>query len=50
MLYREGERIEEAEELERDLLKRLVYADPDPPIIRQLRRSQASWASDIRPK
>ena len=44
-LYRKIGRDEEAREIEAELLKLLAYADPDHPILRQLRATQALAAS-----
>ena len=44
-LYRKIGRDEEAREIEAELLKLLAYADPDHPILRQLRATQALAAA-----
>jgi len=41
-LYRKVGRGQEAQEIEADLLKLLAYADPDHPILRQLKWAEAA--------
>jgi len=47
-LYRQAGRLNEAEELEEDLRKRLIYADPDHPILRAIGAKRDLALSQIR--